>query len=425
MTLPLAPTAYDVLCARHAGAAARLLDALLPIEHEAGRDLSAPLERAEAELRPAHDAGEVTAASFRPRLLDSVRRQVEPVGTGDSAVARAWAALSPAAQGTIWLGEVEGWRDAAARADLDPAELAEPGAAREELAAAIVAAHADDATREACRRVRTDLLPYVRAELAHSEMIRVAAHLECCRRCTALYLELSEAHSDVAGLIAPVVLGGAAAAYLASMPAPHEPSARERLAGYVASQSLRGLVAVAAATVLVAGLALAAGSGVLGGNGDSTSDAPVAAPPPAVTAPDAPRSARPGQAATSTVASTSTAGSTVRAVSAEGSSSPTAGPTAGPTSTPTVQPTVQPTTRPTARPTLLPTAVPTLVPPTVAPTQSVTPVEADDPALAVSLDPVAAVSLGPGGLAVSSTLLATSLQLGSSCGLIALSATTC
>jgi hypothetical protein len=44
--------------------------------------------------------------------------------------------------------------------------------------------------RPACRTARANLGAYVRVALSSRDTTRVSAHLECCPRCTATYLEL-------------------------------------------------------------------------------------------------------------------------------------------------------------------------------------------------------------------------------------------
>jgi anti-sigma factor RsiW len=47
-------------------------------------------------------------------------------------------------------------------------------------------------SRSSCRAALETLGAYVRADLATGAAHRVSAHLECCRPCTAAYLELVE-----------------------------------------------------------------------------------------------------------------------------------------------------------------------------------------------------------------------------------------
>src|SRR5690606_10161192 len=45
---------------------------------------------------------------------------------------------------------------------------------------------------------------------------KLEAHIEECRPCASIYLELREVNSDLAGILAPLVLGGLATGYLAA-----------------------------------------------------------------------------------------------------------------------------------------------------------------------------------------------------------------
>jgi anti-sigma factor RsiW len=48
------------------------------------------------------------------------------------------------------------------------------------------------AVRPACQSARSSLRDYVRAGLPNAAAHRVSAHLECCRDCSAAYLDLVE-----------------------------------------------------------------------------------------------------------------------------------------------------------------------------------------------------------------------------------------
>src|SRR5680860_424667 len=86
--------------------------------------------------------------------------------------------------------------------------------AREGLRQAFLQMHAGDLVSEACRDTNDLLGGYVRGALSRRDSAKVDEHLERCRRCTAVYLELTEVNSSLAGLLGPAVLGSAAAAYL-------------------------------------------------------------------------------------------------------------------------------------------------------------------------------------------------------------------
>ena len=74
--------------------------------------------------------------------------------------------------------------------------------------------HAQDVDEDACARTRASLGAYVRGGLSRRDGARVDQHLEECRACAAIYLELTEVNSRLGALLAPLVLGTAAAAYL-------------------------------------------------------------------------------------------------------------------------------------------------------------------------------------------------------------------
>jgi hypothetical protein len=112
---------------------------------------------------------------------------------------------------------------------------------------------------------------------------KVENHLDGCRRCTAMYLELNEVNSSLAALLGPLVLGAAASGYLAAA------GTGGVSAGGVLALLDRGkdlvlanvqAAAAVGATIGVAGVATIA---VALSNGTST---PTASPPrPAVTGP--------------------------------------------------------------------------------------------------------------------------------------------
>src|ERR1700712_2101231 len=86
--------------------------------------------------------------------------------------------------------------------------------AREGLRQAFLTMHAGDLVSEGCRDTNDLLGGYVRGGLSRRDATKVEDHLEHCRRCTAVYLELSEVNSSLAAILGPVLLGTAAAAYL-------------------------------------------------------------------------------------------------------------------------------------------------------------------------------------------------------------------
>ena len=88
--------------------------------------------------------------------------------------------------------------------------------AREGLRQAFLTMHLSDISDDHCRWVNEHLGAYVRQGLAKRDAAKVEDHLDECRRCTAMYLELTEVNSNLTAIIAPLLLGAAATGYLAS-----------------------------------------------------------------------------------------------------------------------------------------------------------------------------------------------------------------
>ena len=72
--------------------------------------------------------------------------------------------------------------------------------------------HAADVDDDACERTRAELGAYVRRGLSRRDATRVEEHLQGCRRCTALYLELTEVNSNLRAVLAPPSRSGASPA---------------------------------------------------------------------------------------------------------------------------------------------------------------------------------------------------------------------
>ncbi|MEO6471287.1 MAG: sigma-70 family RNA polymerase sigma factor [Aeromicrobium sp.] len=87
--------------------------------------------------------------------------------------------------------------------------------AREGLRQAYLQHHLSDTAIGDCRWTTERMGAHVRKGLSNREAGRVEAHLDGCRRCMGIYLELAEVNSDLSGILAPAILGTAAAGYLA------------------------------------------------------------------------------------------------------------------------------------------------------------------------------------------------------------------
>lgn len=232
--------AYGLLFARHVDAARRLARQLVR-----GPDSDDLVSDAFTKVMGALQRGGGPDIAFRAYLLTAVRRLhvdrvrahsrltssedlsefdpgipfqdtvVEQFESG--AAARAFASLPERWQMVLWHLEVERQKPA----DIAPllgmtanSVSALAYRAREGLRQAFLSAHLAEAEDADCCWVVEHLGAHVRKGLSKRDAGRVDSHLEGCRSCSAMYLELEEVNSDLSGIIAPLLLGGLAAGYL-------------------------------------------------------------------------------------------------------------------------------------------------------------------------------------------------------------------
>ena len=88
--------------------------------------------------------------------------------------------------------------------------------AREGLRQAFLTMHVQELDDDLCSWTHRNLGAYIRGGISRRDAAKVEEHLDECRRCMAIYLELTEVNSNLAGILAPILLGGAAAAYVGS-----------------------------------------------------------------------------------------------------------------------------------------------------------------------------------------------------------------
>jgi hypothetical protein len=88
--------------------------------------------------------------------------------------------------------------------------------AREGLRQAFVSMHANDVADETCAWVRANLGAYVRKGASKRDAAKIDTHLQECRECSGIYLELVEVNSNLGAVLAPAILGAAGAGYLAA-----------------------------------------------------------------------------------------------------------------------------------------------------------------------------------------------------------------
>lgn len=405
---------YGELFARHVDAARRLGRQLVP-----GPDVDDLVSEAFTKVLGVLQRGGGPDLAFRAYLLTAVRRlhidrirstarlhttdDLTPFDPGipfrdtavegfeSAAAARAFASLPERWQLVLWHTEVEEQKPA----DVAPLLGMTPNAvsalayrAREGLRQAYLSMHAADVDDDACLRTRAELGAYVRGGLSRRDAARVEQHLQECRACTALYLELTEVNSNLRAVLAPLLLGGAAAAYVAATGSSVSVGGFALLLGRardaVLAHGPTAAVASAAAAAVVAGSVLTFNQDRNGT--PSAEDTPSLTGPTSTATPsDAPgrdrplrreRSSEPSPADAST-AGAPTTGTSVSEPSSD-PSSPSSGPSGGPTGAPTAGPTDRPTT-----------------PPSEGPSQP--PAEHATPPL---VDLSANVSVGPDGLAV-------------------------
>ena len=167
--------------------------------------------RAGSRLRPVDDL-----TPFDPGLPF---HDTAVAGFENAAAARAFASLPERWQMVLWHTEVEQQKPA----DIAPllgmsanSVSALAYRAREGLRQAFLSQHATDPDDVDCAWTRDHLGAYVRSGLSRRDASRVDDHLASCRACAAVYLELTEVNSGLAGILAPLLLGSAGAGYVSS-----------------------------------------------------------------------------------------------------------------------------------------------------------------------------------------------------------------
>ena len=380
-------SAYGDLFARHRDAATRLARQLVP-----GPDADDLVSEAFAKVLNVLLAGGGPDVAFRAYLLTAVRRlhvdkiratsratptddltpyeNPEPfadtviAGFEGGAAAKAFASLPERWQLVLWHLEVEGQKPA----DIAPllgmsanSVSALAYRAREGLRQAYLQMHTADLVDPDCQWTHAKLGAYVRKGLSRRDVQKVENHLDGCRKCTAMYLELDEVNSSLAALLGPLVLGAAATGYLASTGG-----------GSAAAGGVLALLDRAKDVVLANGQAVAAVGAAAGVAGVATvavvlansgTGTPTASPPrPAVTGPlSQPSSLQPTlHHRTKRVRPAAPRTTSAPQVVSTPLSSPT--PSAAPHTATTSHPASKPTSKPTTHPVVLPPTTVSSVP---------------------------------------------------------------
>src|SRR4051794_9333852 len=284
--------AYGELFARHVDAARRL-----------ARQLAGPgdaddlVSDAFTKVLTVLQRGGGPDLAFRAYLLTAVRRlhvdkiragsRLRPVGDltpfdpglpfqdtavegfENAAAARAFASLPERWQMVLWHTEVEQQKPA----DIAPllgmsanSVSALAYRAREGLRQAFLNQRAVDPDDVDCAWTRDHLGAYIRGGLSRRDATRVDDHIEGCRACAAVYLELTEVNSGLAGLLAPLLLGSAGAGYLSSTGVGSSvlsggfAAAKTWAASHAAMTAVGGMVVTATAVLSVYGAAHLGGS---------------------------------------------------------------------------------------------------------------------------------------------------------------------
>ena len=302
-------TAYGELFTRHVDAARRLARQLT-----AATDVEDLVSEAFAKVLTIVQRGGGPDLAFRAYLLtavrslhiDSVRGAVKlrPVddfapfddgvpfrdtaveGFENQAAARAFATLPERWQLVLWHTEVEGQKPAEVGKLLGMSANSVSALAyraREGLRQAFLNMHAQDAEDDACAWTQDNLGAYIRNAASKRDTAKVRAHIDECRRCMGIYLELSEVNTNLSGILGPMVLGSAAAGYIAAAVGSAAQGGMVGLLGRVGEaagnhSSSLALAGAAATIVLIAGL-------VLGLRGSQQVDGePLAEAPPVTSA---------------------------------------------------------------------------------------------------------------------------------------------
>ena len=274
--------AYGFLYERHSARALRLARQIVPEQADADDVVSETFTKVLAAIR----SGAGPTEAFLPYLLTAVRRvafdqvkarraqvptddadlddQGEPFADPAEArlertlIARAFAALPERWSAVLWLTEVEQARpaDVALQLGISPNSVAALRyRAREGLRQSYLQMHVSRARSE-CQPVAGLLGGYVRGALSRRDAKRVDEHLATCAACQAARAELDAINGTMRGVLAPVLLGGAATGYLAH-------GGHAATAGWIqaASRTFQRIPwhragAQAAAAVAVAGIAV-------------------------------------------------------------------------------------------------------------------------------------------------------------------------
>ncbi len=259
--------AFDSLADRHRDAAVRLA------RRTGAGSVEHLVDEAIAAVRTELRAGAGPATAFRPYLLTTLRhqhagglrrsrRRAEDAGASGTmpatcvaATSKAFRALPEDARVALWHTEVEGepLLETGKLLGLEATGVAELSfAARDTLRAAQLLEHRAAIRSSDCRWTTNRLNGYARHTLSVADNTKVTAHLDTCDLCAGVAPAVLAVESDLPLLVATVVLGPAAEAYLDREGAGH---ARAGLfAGLMRDAARPVAVAISAIALITAGL---------------------------------------------------------------------------------------------------------------------------------------------------------------------------
>ncbi|WP_037365933.1 sigma-70 family RNA polymerase sigma factor [Amycolatopsis orientalis] len=245
-------------------------------------------------------AGEALTVPFSDTAVAGLERTM---------AAKAFARLPERWQAVLWHTEIE---------QQSPAEVAPllgltangvsalAYRAREGLRQAYLQVHLQETGADRCRATADRLGAWTRDGLSKRERSQVENHLDECEKCRILAAELADVNGSLRAIIAPIVLGGAALGYLATIGAAKASAATAGAAvgaGAAAAGGAKAGAAAAASTprqfagVAMSGAAMVAAVAVALAAGGGTQTIPTAqqapAPPPAAAPAPAPKPAPP------------------------------------------------------------------------------------------------------------------------------------
>ena len=243
--------AYGILFERHRLAAQRLA---LSLTTPANADdlVAEAFTKVLVSLQNGHGPTEFFRAylltAVRRLHIDSIRRESHEVPSEDSrldsaedfldtaqigfertATAEAFASLPERWQYVLWHLDVEKEKPA----DIAPQLGMTPNAvsalayrAREGLRQAYIQSHVNQVATSDCSDIVASLGSYVRKGLSRRDRAKVDSHLDECRSCTGLVLELQEYNETIGASLAVALLGAAALGYSATAGPPRSLSAQ-------------------------------------------------------------------------------------------------------------------------------------------------------------------------------------------------------